>query len=159
MSSRPAKEFRSQKANRRKTVFFNLFVLLLLLFVALGTLSPLIVSTSVKALQIVENLKSNLAFEKKETAQQLALSFKDQIKEMVDPSVFEIKDFKEIDAYSLEVIDRNGVSAIFGSQTPLERQVSSLQTLLVKSRIEAKKVKKIDLRFNKTVVEYEGGSK
>jgi hypothetical protein len=150
-----APEFRINKANRRKTKLFHVLVFLLLGFVLIGTASPFVARLSVKLTQVVETIRGNLAFEKKEAIEPLAPSFRNQIKEKVDPAVFEIKEFKEIDDYSLEAVDSRGVSAIFGNQTDLQNQVSSLQTLLVKSRIEAKKVKKIDLRFNKTVVEYQ----
>ncbi len=148
------KLFSLQRKNRTKDLLFNLVVAVLLLFVLISTISPLLGSIGVKILHGLENVKNNLSPQKMVAVNPLAPSFKDQVKEKVDPAIFEIKDFKEIDAYSLEATSFQGVVAVFGTHQSLDDQVSSLQTLLAKSRIEAKQVKKIDLRFNKTIVEY-----
>lgn len=155
MLNKPAREFKTKKVNRRKTRLLNWIIVLLLLFVLIGTTAPFIAKISITAVRVWDNVRSNLAFGKKVVLEPVAPSFKDQIKAALDPAVFEIKSFKDLDDYSVEASSSSGVTAIFSNQVDVSSQVSSLQTLLVKSRIEAKKIKKIDLRFNKTVVEYE----
>lgn len=148
------KLFSLQRKNRTNTLLFNLVVILLLLFVLISTLAPLLSSLGVSMLHAIDTIKTNLTYGQA-VVNPLEPSFSDQIKEKVDPSIFEIKEFKGIDNYSIEVTSTQGVIALFGIEKDLGNQVSSLQTLLVKSRIEAKRVKRIDLRFNKTIVEYE----
>lgn len=150
-----ARQFSTQKPNQQRNVLFNFFIGVILLFVLLGTLSPYLLKVGQQVSNLWHNFKTNITPHKIEAINPLAVSFKDQIQEGVDKSIFEPKDFQEIDPFSEQVTAVNGTVAIFSKQKGLDEQISSLQSLLVKSRIESKKVVRIDLRFNKIVVEYD----
>jgi len=57
--------------------------------------------------------------------------------------------------YSLTVWLKDGEEAIFSLKKEIQIQVDSLQFILSRSKIEGRGIKKIDLRFDKPVVNYE----
>lgn len=54
----------------------------------------------------------------------------------------------------IEASLKNGPLVIFTSQKDLESQVTSLQIILERFKIEGRKVRKIDFRFDKPVISY-----
>lgn len=150
-----ARQFSTQRHNQRRNLVFNGMVSLLLVFVLMGTLIPHLVRLGAVVENAWTNFKTNISPHKVEALNPLAVPFNEKLTNLVDKSIFEPKDFKEMDPYTMQVTAVNGVVAIFSKQEELEGQISSLQSLLVKSRIESKKVVRVDLRFNKIVVEYD----
>lgn len=149
---RPKKILRFERANHKKELVFKILVIILLLFVLVGTLSPFII----KGVLIVQNSFNNVLTnitQKKTPLTPVTASFEQQVVAKLDKSIFEPKSFNREEGF-LEVTSSQGVVALFSPTGELDTQVSSLQTLLVKSRIEAKPIKKVDLRFNKLFVEY-----
>jgi len=57
--------------------------------------------------------------------------------------------------YSLTVWLKSGEEAVFSLKKEIQAQVDSLQFILSRSKIGERKIKKIDLRFDKPVVNYE----
>lgn len=57
-----------------------------------------------------------------------------------------------LSSIEIAVYNSNGTIAIFSSQKPQEIQVDSLQTLLSQAKIDANKIAKVDLRFDKPIV-------
>lgn len=149
-----ARHFSTQRVNKKKNSLFNILVGLILTVVVVGTLSPWVIRFSFSIRVLLDNFTANIAPQKIEALTPIAPSFTDQIRSKIDPTVFNIKEIKEVDAFTLEITSQDNIIAVFSSQNEVENQISSLQTILAKSRIESKPVKKIDLRFNKTVVEY-----
>lgn len=152
---KPAPVFVTKKFNKRKNSFFNLVAAIILILVLFGTLTPLILHTKETISQGLGRVLALVASnEQTETVQPLEKSFEDRLRQELDPTFFEVKEFRSVDDFSLAAISNQNIEAIFSSREDLKKQVSSLQTLLVKSRIESKPIKKVDLRFNKLVVEY-----
>jgi hypothetical protein len=149
-----ARHFNTDRKNKRKSLFFNLAVGLVLVLVAVGTLAPTLVKGFLALQEGFDNLKTNLTGVEKETLNPIAQTFTDRVLGKLDPSIFQVKEIKELDPYSVELYSSQEVVAVMTSKEDLDKQVSSLQGLLVKSRIESKPIKRIDLRFSKTVVEY-----
>lgn len=61
----------------------------------------------------------------------------------------------KIDNNTLQVETNEGIIILFNPQDNLKVQINSLQTILTKSRIEKRPLKRIDLRFNKVALEYQ----
>lgn len=59
------------------------------------------------------------------------------------------------DAQKVWVETSLGVEVEFSSEESIDQQISSLQTILTKARMDGKRVARIDLRFTKPVVVYE----
>lgn len=150
-----ARQFSTNRVNKKKSSLLNLLVGMLLLLVLVGTLAPLILQWGFSARNLIDNFTVNIAPQKIEALTPIAPSFKEQISSKIDPETFTIAEVREVDDFTLAVTSQNNIVALFSSQSDVESQISSLQTILAKSRIESKQVKKIDLRFNKTVVEYQ----
>lgn len=70
-------------------------------------------------------------------------------------NLFKPKSAKIISPYSLEVWLNEGFLVVFSLKKEGENQVGSLQTIFSRSKIEGRVIKKIDLRFDKPVVNYE----
>jgi len=62
---------------------------------------------------------------------------------------------KIISPYFLTVWLEDGEEVVFSLKKEIQIQVDSLQFILSRSKIEGKRIKKIDLRFDKPVVKYE----
>ena len=70
-------------------------------------------------------------------------------------NLLEPKVAKITSPYSLTVWLRDGKEAVFSLRKEIQIQVDSLQFILSRSKIEGRNIKKIDLRFDKPVVNYE----
>jgi len=70
-------------------------------------------------------------------------------------NLLEPKVAKITSPYSLTVWLRDGEEVVFSLRKEIQIQVDSLQFILSRSKIEGRNIKKIDLRFDKPVVNYE----
>lgn len=66
-----------------------------------------------------------------------------------------VQRLSKIDNNTLQVETNEGLIILFNPQDNLKVQINSLQTILTKSRIEKRPLKRIDLRFNKVALEYQ----
>lgn len=69
-------------------------------------------------------------------------------------SDFQVASVRVLDTRSIGVYTQQGAVAIFSTENDLKSQIDSLQIVLAKSKIDAAKIEKIDLRFDKPVVTY-----
>jgi cell division septal protein FtsQ len=65
---------------------------------------------------------------------------------------FIVSSARVVDQGNIIVYNRENVLAIFSSAQDLSVQISSLQEVIAKSKIDATKIQKIDLRFNKPII-------
>jgi len=70
-------------------------------------------------------------------------------------NLLEPKIAKVISPYSLEVWLEKDIKVVFSSKKESQIQIDSLQFILSRAKIEGRIVRKIDLRFDKPVVNYE----
>ncbi len=77
------------------------------------------------------------------------------IKSLKD-SDFVVSNVRVLDAQNIVAYNPQNAIAVFSSWIELSRQLSSLQSVLAKSRIDATKIAKIDLRFDKPVIVFKG---
>lgn len=74
--------------------------------------------------------------------------------ESLPEEVFELKEVKEETSNELKLLSADGTTVIFSLNKDVEFQLTTLQNLLTKAKINKKKVKSIDLRYEKAVVVY-----
>lgn len=82
-----------------------------------------------------------------------ALEILQSTKKISDFKIQNLKIFP--DAQKVWVETSSGVEVEFGSEKSIDQQISSLQIILTKTRMDGKRVTGIDLRFTKPVVVYE----
>lgn len=70
-------------------------------------------------------------------------------------NLFEPKIARLFSSYSLEIWLKEGIVVFFSLKKEIQPQVDSLQMILSRAKIEGKVIGKIDLRFDKAVVNYE----
>jgi cell division protein FtsQ len=70
-------------------------------------------------------------------------------------NLLEPKIAKFVSSSSLEVLLKDNITALFSLKKEVQIQIDSLQFILSRAKIEGKGIKKIDLRFDKPVVNYE----
>lgn len=68
--------------------------------------------------------------------------------------VFQLEKIKEENSNELKLLSTEDTTAIFSLNKDIEFQLTTLQNLLTKAKINKKKVKRIDLRYEKAVVVY-----
>lgn len=150
-----AKQFRAPQKNHRQNLLFNILITTLLLIVLTAILTPSFLKLITFLGSAVTNFKINIAPNPGAALNPIVPNLRDTISARADKSIFEPKDYQDIDAYTLQVSDRTGLVVLFGKNGNINEQLSSLQSLLSKSRIESRVLVKVDLRFNKIAVEYD----
>ncbi|MCL5411134.1 MAG: hypothetical protein M1150_00080 [Patescibacteria group bacterium] len=153
-----AKIFSISKPNKHKRLRFKLIInglVIVLLFtisvVGVNIFRPTLPKVSLDFItqRLVSSLPKNTIAEVKKEK-----SFEEQIAEQLNPDLFKMKETKAVEA-GVEFDSAEGMQAIFSKQKDPTEQVTSLQTVLSRARIDGRKVKKIDFRFDKLVVEYQ----
>jgi len=74
--------------------------------------------------------------------------------EALPKEVFAFAEIQEESENELRILSTEGISASFSFEKDMGFQLNTLQNLLTKAKINKKKVKSIDLRFDKAVVIY-----
>lgn len=77
-----------------------------------------------------------------------------QIVAAIDPLYFKVFEAIPDERGDVIVKSEDGIVAYFSKDKDISEQVYSLQTILLKARIDTKRIKKIDLRFDKVYAEY-----
>jgi molybdopterin-binding protein len=92
---------------------------------------------------------------KKQNLSHPGLSFEGQVRDAIDGKVLSIVSIESQGGGFVTIRSKEGVEVIFSSSKDLNFQVSTLQTLLSKAKIEQRVVLLVDFRFDKLVVRYE----
>ena len=74
--------------------------------------------------------------------------------ESLPEEVFAFKEKKAETKDYVSLVSKQGTTAIFSLSKDLDEQLATLQNLLIKAKINNKKVEKLDLRFDKIIVVY-----
>jgi len=80
------------------------------------------------------------------------LLFVSNILNQLKDTDFIVSSVRVIDPGNIIVYNRENALAIFSSTVGLAGQISSLQEVIAKSKIDATKIQKIDLRFDKPII-------
>jgi hypothetical protein len=78
----------------------------------------------------------------------------DEIIEALPEDLFTFKSVEGKTKDELRIVSKQGTLAIFSLGKNVDLQLSTLQSLLTKAKINKKKVKRVDLRFDKVVIVY-----
>lgn len=149
MNNKAAPKIFSPERKNRKKQFIRRLVTILLLVIIL-VLSYLIFKKYLKD-QIFTNLKAQ--FETKAVVNKD--NFATRVVANIDPSYFRVFEANLDERGDAIVKSEDNLVALFSKDKDISSQVYSLQTVVLQARINAKKLKKIDLRFDKIYVEYQ----
>ena len=146
-------ELKKPNTRARKTLLF--FEILLVLLVLIGT--------AFVVLKLIEFSPSNFIQQHTYKLSSVTpLSKVDEVDksrtqliiESLPKEVFELGKVQDESLQELRLLSNQGTLAIFSLEKDADFQLTTLQNLLTKAKINKKRVKSIDLRFDKAVVVY-----
>ncbi len=147
--------FKVKKKHAWRDRFIRGIEICALVLVILGTIVWLLFSSKFSLTDFVKNLGNSLKPKIASESARKNLSEVDQIKKLLEgKKLFDINSIEKTKEGDFQVNSMKGETFIFSNEKNLEEQVSTLQTLLAKAKIEGKSLKKVDFRFSKVVVEY-----
>ncbi len=126
----------------------------LIILVVLGTVGWILISTHFSVGNFVASTFTKL---KPQVASKSAepLTNEEKLKKiLLDRSVLTVASITNVSNNFLEVHSADGSVIFFSLKKDFAEQVTTLQSLLAKAKIDNKSLKKADFRFSKIVVEY-----
>ena len=146
-------ELKKPNTRARKTLLFFeiLLVLLVLIGTAFGILKLIEFSPSNFIQQHIYKLSPVTPLSK---VDEVDKSRTQLIIESLPKEVFELGKVQDESLQELRLLSNQGTLAIFSLEKDADFQLTTLQNLLTKAKINKKRVKSIDLRFDKAVVVY-----
>ena len=146
-------ELKKPNTRARKTLLFFeiLLVLLVLIGTAFGILKLIELSPSNFIQQHIYKLSPVTPLSK---VDEVDKSRTQLIIESLPKEVFELGKVQDESLQELRLLSNQGTLAIFSLEKDADFQLTTLQNLLTKAKINKKRVKSIDLRFDKAVVVY-----
>ncbi|HSX57650.1 MAG TPA: hypothetical protein VLE47_00065 [Candidatus Saccharimonadales bacterium] len=154
--SSPAPVFSVNKKHAWRDTASKIVGLILIALVILGTLFWLLFSTHFSFSNSFKGVLANLSpkIATTETKKKVE-SEQDKLRVLLQKAkLFEIESITKTDEGDFLVKGKDNLVVYFSSDKDLASQVTTLQSLLTKARIENKAFKKVDFRFEKTVVQY-----
>lgn len=106
------------------------------------------VTNSIPTIYLPGNVKANQGTKFQDTEVLFALSVAGALLK----SDFTPASIRMVGPEDIAVYSTNETVAIFTTQTPASGQVDSLQSIMTKAKIDAAKIAKIDLRFDKPII-------
>lgn len=154
-NNRSVPVFSVKKKHAWRGNLITLVEIILIIIVVAGTIVWLLIANHFSLNSFLKNLRKSVqpqaTFESKPKIQ----SKEDELKSLINnDNVLEISSLIKTPEGDLQITSQNGPSVNFSSKKSLQQQVSTLQTLLAKAKIDNKPLKKVDFRFSKIVVEY-----
>ena len=129
--------------------------ILMLVLVLLGTLVWILLSANPPFEKIINDVLSRIKPEIKKETKIKTNSKEEELRNLIEnDKVLEIETLANTVENDISVKAKNGPTILFSTKKSLTDQVSTLQTLLTKAKIDNKAIKKVDFRFEKIVVEY-----
>lgn len=123
--------------------------------VLIGTAVWFFVSANFSFRTLLNTTLAKLSPEIKKEDKIQAVNKEDELREIIEKDkVVEIESISRTTEGDISLKAKNGPQVFFAIKKSLTDQVSTLQTLLTKAKIDNKAVKKVDFRFEKVVVEY-----
>lgn len=150
---KPAPIFSPGEVHRPKRRFFYLIEVFLVILVLGGTTAAFVSFKGGAIGNFFRSLPARFTPQQEEKKQTPQVSFEDQLKiELAKASLNFDRFEKTNEGNYLVVIGKSNI--FFNQSKDSASQVSTLQTLLSKAKIEGRQVKKVDFRFEKLIVEY-----
>ena len=152
-SEKPIFEVKKKHAWRGK--FIRGVEIAALVLVVLGTIAWLLLSSNFSPNKLFANLANVLKQKIASEEAKKKLSKIEQLNwQLKEKKLFEVKSVEETAEGDFQVKSAKDQVVFFSREKNFDEQVSTLQTLLAKAKIEGKGFKKADFRFSKVVVEY-----
>lgn len=132
--------------------FVGLFLIGLVIF---GTFIWLSNLTNFSLSTFFQNIGNRIRPEIKQEEKIEELTMEEELKNLINQEkIVEIESVSKTAEKDILLKTRQGLVIIFSAKKSLTDQVTTLQTLLTKAKIENKALKKVDFRFEKIIVEY-----
>ena len=81
------------------------------------------------------------------------LTFEDKIKNIFNSSQINVLRISQLNNSDYEVLNNKGLKILITKTKDLKNQLTSLQLILERFRIEGRQLKKVDLRFKNPIIE------
>ncbi len=146
-------ELKKPHTKAKKTLFY--VEILLMFLVVAGTVFGILKLVEISPSDIIQrNINKVSPVSPIPKVEDLGKSKTQIIIEALPKEVFEIKKVQEESVGELRLLSTQGTLAIFSLDKEADSQLTTLQNLLTKAKINNRTVKSIDLRFDKAVVVY-----
>ena len=150
-----SKVLKIKRPNTKAKKILLFFEIVLVGIVLFGTIWGVVRFTEFSFLDFFqENAKEIIPLTLEPKIGEIKQSKSDLLINSLPQEVFKLKKIKEETLNELTLISDDGTVAIFSLTKDTEFQLTTLQNLLTKAKISKKKVKIIDLRYEKAVVVY-----
>jgi hypothetical protein len=147
--------FTVEKKHAWKEVLLRYTGVSLILLVIVGTITWFLVSANFRFDKVFSAAVSVLKPQVNEQEKVNKLSKEEEVKGLIEKdSLFQVSELAKTSEGDIVLTAKEGFAVIFAVEKSLTDQVATLQTILSKARIDNKALKKVDFRFDKTVVEY-----
>lgn len=147
--------FQVEKKHGQRNRLLRFFEVLVIFLVVIGTIVWVLAANKFSFGDFVADIADKIRPKTSTSAPTRQLSKEEQIRQLVSKnSLFEIVSTTKTAEGDFEVLAKDGLIVVFSGIKDLEQQLSTLQTLLTKAKIDNKSLKKVDFRFDKTVVVY-----
>src|SRR3989344_8750702 len=152
-SEKPVFKVENKHAWRDK--FIRIIEIGLVVIVIAGTIVWLLLASHFSFARLFASLGNSIKPKVTSNSATRNLSDVEELKKLLsERKLVDINSVEKTNEGSFQVKSKSGEIFIFSHEKNLEEQVSTLQTLLAKAKIEGKSLKKADFRFSKIVVEY-----
>lgn len=126
-----------------------------LVVVVIGTFVWLLISSNFSFEALFAGLGNELKPKIASNSVTKNLSVADTLKKLLtEKRLADVSSIEKTTEGDFQVKSSSGQIFIFSHEKNLDEQVSTLQTLLAKAKIEGRSLKKVDFRFSKIAVEY-----
>src|SRR3989344_6420033 len=146
--------FSIQKVHHPKIRFLAAIEVILILIVILGKAVGFLNFKKISPAKFFGNLPLTLVPKQATESVQKRVSFEEQVKSLLKDSSAVVAKSETTAEGSLLITAGEGTKIYFNASRDTAEQVTTLQTVLSKAKIDGKQVKKVDFRFDKLVVEY-----
>ncbi len=147
--------FKVKQKHAWRDKFIRSVELGLVFLVVIGTIVWLLLSSNFSFDKLFGDISTVLKPKIASESATKNLSNEEKIKKFLsEKHLVEVASISKTKEEDFEIKSKNGQTIVFSKEKSIEEQVSTLQTLLAKAKIEGKSLKKADFRFSKIVVEY-----
>lgn len=146
--------FEVKKKHSWRGRLLKVFEIALIAIVLFGTVVWLLIQSHFSVNNFVRQISEKLRPEVSTPNTRELKSAKDALRKSIESQkAFEIETISEV-TEGYEVRLKHNAIVIFSNLKDFGQQVTTLQTLLAKAKIDNKTIKKVDFRFEKIVVQY-----
>jgi len=147
--------FKVQKKHAWRDKFIRIIEIGLVVVVISGTVVWLLLSSNFSFEKLFKTFGNSVKPKITSNSATRKLSDEEKLKQLFsERKLIDVSSFEKTKEGDFQVSSKSGEVFIFSHEKNLDEQVSTLQTLFAKAKIEGKSLKKVDFRFSKIVVEF-----